>query len=168
MKVRSVKLKEAHRPPPPAMAVAATPSAPWHGTNKHITSSLPPLPSLTSNPLRSTSLTSSTAATTLGKTSKPTLSTPATKVPSKITALERSIQKSVFIVSKHIFMPINCGSVFSFLVSVAGSINTRVGVAGFSCEAAIVLDELEGVVHQPPFTALIYATGVTVNQLLLR
>ena len=36
------------RPPPPAMAVAAAPSAPWCGTSKHITSSLPPLPILLS------------------------------------------------------------------------------------------------------------------------
>ena len=51
-------------------------------------------------------------------------------------------------------MPINCGGVFCFLVSVAGSINTRVGVAGFGCKAVNVLDELEGAFLGTPLHSL--------------
>ncbi|KAK2993963.1 hypothetical protein RJ640_000561 [Escallonia rubra] len=48
------------------------------------------------------------------------------------------------------------------------AVNSLVWIVGFSGEAVVLLDEIKGVVHETALTALIFATCVTVYQLLFR
>jgi hypothetical protein len=82
--------------------------------------------------------------------------------------VSNSVEKGLFTIGRNIFKAVYLGGMDGLFVSVAGSVNTLVRIVSFWCEAVIMLDECEGVVHQTSFTALVQATGVTVNQLLLR
>uniref|UniRef100_J3LW09 Uncharacterized protein n=1 Tax=Oryza brachyantha TaxID=4533 RepID=J3LW09_ORYBR len=82
--------------------------------------------------------------------------------------VRRGLEERGLVVGRHVLVASDGGGGGGPVGGGALVVARRVRVVGLRGEAAVVDDELEGVVHEPALAALVLALDVTGHQLLLR